>query len=714
METIKKETEEQRKTRRLLMESGSTVIVQCGDHEVVGTVENRSDGGLGLRIDAAAKPLIGQKNITVTYSMPYGLVSQPAEIAWIRSEGGDLRLGAAFIQNEDGIPSGFQKKWKQFTDADSLEAAVPVWLALQCAMLSGVTRGVLVLGKPDSGTYTPISFWPEGHRGSLALTEAVELALHEKRGVLRNQGQKDPHLNIPVCQIGYPLMLDSQLYGVIAIEMAVRAEPLMRACIRQLQWGAAWLELFIRREEGKKYSPENRQLATVLELVAVGLEQERFQSSATALATELASLLKCERVSIGFLEGKYIQVRALSHSTNFAKKSNLIQSIGLAMDEAIEQVTTLVYPPPDQNTVQILRCHEKLARDEGSGSICTIPFCSNGEVFGALTLERPPGQYFERQTIDLCETMASLIGPILESKRKEDLWLIQKAWLSVKAFYKRLTGPAHGGLKVATVSLAAALLFFSIAEGDYRIAADTYLEGAIQRVIAAPFDGFISESYVRPGDTVKEGMLLAKLDDTDLMLERTKLESQREQYLKEYRDALGQADRSKISILKAQIGQVEAQLSMTDAQLSRINVKAPFDGVIVSGDLSQKLGAPSQRGDVLFEVAPSEAYRVILEVDERDISEVRIEQPGELVLTGHAEVVIPFRVTKITPVSEAKEGRNYFRVEAELGQKYDFLRPGIKGVGKIEAGERKLIWIWTKNLIDWLRLTLWTWWPEGL
>jgi hypothetical protein len=581
-------------------------------------------------------------------------------------------------------------------------------------MLSGVTRGVLVLGKPDSGTYTPISFWPEGHRGSLGLTEAVELALHEKRGVLRNQGQKDPHLNIPVCQIGYPLMLGSQLYGVVALEMAVRAEHLMRACIRQLQWGAAWLELFIRREEGKKYSPENRQLATVLELIAVGLEQERFQASATALATELASLLKCERVSIGFLEGKYIQVRALSHSINFAKKSNLIQSIGLAMDEAMEQMTTLVYPPPDQNTVQILRCHEKLARDEGSGGICTIPFCSNGEVFGALTLEHPPGQRFERQTVDLCETMASLIGPILESKRKEDLWLIQKAWLSVKAFYKRLTGPAHGGLKVATVSLVAALLFFSIAEGNYRIAADTYLEGAIQRVIAAPFDGFISESYVRPGDTVKDGMLLAKLDDTDLMLERTKLESQKEQYLKEYRDALGQADRSKVSVLKAQIGQVDAQLSMTDAQLSRINVKAPFDGVIVSGDLSQKLGAPAQRGDVLFEIAPAEAYRVILEVDERDIAEVRIDQPGELVLTGHAETVIPFRVTKITPVSEAKEGRNYFRVEAELGKKLNFLRPGIKGVGKIQAGERKLVWIWTRNLIDWLRLTLWTWWPEGL
>jgi multidrug efflux pump subunit AcrA (membrane-fusion protein) len=208
--------------------------------------------------------------------------------------------------------------------------------------------------------------------------------------------------------------------------------------------------------------------------------------------------------------------------------------------------------------------------------------------------------------------------------------------------------------------------------------------------------------------------LLAKLDDTDLVLERTKWESYREQYLKEYRDALGQRDRSKIRVLNAQIGQANAQLAITDAHLARINIKAPFDGMIVLGDLSQSLGAPSQRGDVLFEMAPLDDYRVVLEVDERDISDVVVSQKGKLVLTGLSESVIPFIVNKIMPVSETKEGRNYFRVEASLEQKLSYLRPGMEGVGKIQIGERKLIWIWSKNLLDWLRLTLWTWWPDGL
>jgi hypothetical protein len=71
----------------------------------------------------------------------------------------------------------------------------------------------------------------------------------------------------------------------------------------------------------------------------------------------------------------------------------------------------------------------------------------------------------------------------------------------------------------------------------------------------------------------------------------------------------------------------------------------------------------------------------------------------------------PLVVDKITPVSTAKEGRNYFRVEARLKSTSERLRPGMEGVGKITIDRRKLIWIWTHELIDWLRLTLWSWIP---
>jgi hypothetical protein len=50
-------------------------------------------------------------------------------------------------------------------------------------------------------------------------------------------------------------------------------------------------------------------------------------------------------------------------------------------------------------------------------------------------------------------------------------------------------------------------------------------------------------------------------------------------------------------------------------------------------------------------------------------------------------------------------------VEAALEQAPATLRPGMEGVGKIVSGERRLVWIWTRNFIDWARISFWTWLP---
>jgi hypothetical protein len=131
----------------------------------------------------------------------------------------------------------------------------------------------------------------------------------------------------------------------------------------------------------------------------------------------------------------------------------------------------------------------------------------------------------------------------------------------------------------------------------------------------------------------------------------------------------------------------------------------------VTGDLSQSIGAPVERGHGLFEVAPLDAYRVILQVDERDIAAVAVEQPGSLLLQAFPDRPLPLTVTKITPVSTTREGRNYFRVEAQLEHTPARLRPGMEGVGKITIERRLLLWIWTHQAVEWLRLTLWSWLP---
>jgi RND family efflux transporter MFP subunit len=247
-------------------------------------------------------------------------------------------------------------------------------------------------------------------------------------------------------------------------------------------------------------------------------------------------------------------------------------------------------------------------------------------------------------------------------------------------------------------------------DGDYRVPAKAVLEGEIQRSVVAPFEGYIAQAYIRAGQTVKKGQLLAKLDDRDLLVEKQKWSSEFEQNDRKYRDSLARRERSQARIMAAQVAQTEAQLTLVEDKLARARIIAPFDGVVVTGDLSQLFGSPVERGKLLFEVAPLDAYRVILKVDERDIRDVAVGQTGAIVLAGLSAETMPLDVVNIS-IAEAEEGQNYFRVEAKLRDGTVRLRPGMEGVGKINVGERKLIWIWTHRFTDWLRMVAWNWLP---
>jgi len=81
------------------------------------------------------------------------------------------------------------------------------------------------------------------------------------------------------------------------------------------------------------------------------------------------------------------------------------------------------------------------------------------------------------------------------------------------------------------------------------------------------------------------------------------------------------------------------------------------------------------------------------------------------VLASVPDLNLPLRVTLVTPVSEIREGRNAFRVEAAFKDPPAGLRPGMTGVAKAEVGRGSVARIWGGRLLDRLRLLTWRWVP---
>jgi len=602
---------------------------------------------------------------------------------------------------------------------------VQLWFGYACQQMQGVVQACVYFGEAEKGPYKLFETYSDSFVHSELIHENVEAALKRRKSVVTRIGAGQGEAVVkrlvavnaaqPVAALSgtnylitCPLLIERQLHGAISIEFKNDPSVKTRDFLKHVEAAIKWLQFLSSTNTGDSGSSGNAGLA--LQITARALSQDTSAAAATSVVTELATRLSCERVSIGFREGRELKLYALSHSARYESRQNLIKRIEAAIEESVDQKETLAYPATDKSTF-MLQAHDELAKNHGGGFICTVPLMHHGKVTGGVIFERSSAATaFTPETIELCEQLAALFAPILEFRRLNDRPLPEKTKELLKSAASGIFGSGHLGLKFVVTMCVLAVVILTMVQWNYKVSANSVLEGTIERVITAPEEGYIKDAPARPGDLVSAKQILATLDDRDLRLEKLKWSGKQKQTTKEYREALAGRDRSQIGILRAQLDQAQAQLEILDKKLERTVISAPIGGVIVSGDFTRALGSPVERGQILYKVSPLDQYRVLLDVDESDVAELSVGMKGELTLSAAAEETFEIIVDKITPVSEAGDGANYFQVEASLVETPSFLRPGMQGVSKIAIGQRQLFWVLTHKLVDWLRLKLWAWW----
>lgn len=576
------------------------------------------------------------------------------------------------------------------------------WLEILCTQLPGVESGLFMIRNNQSKQLKLAAKWPAELKQFGDFGEVIKYALKKRqttcfpKAVATEEKASDLY--------AHPIFVQSQLLGVLILRTRNESAQRQKAIQNWLKKSTHWLKLASpsKTQQDDFYGP-------VVALLAACFEQRSYQQGLISMVSEMTLMFDCERVAFAELKGHYSQVVALSNSADFNDRSNLMKKVADAMDEAIEQDNIIAFPEPNAKTIQ--RSHQELSRQYGSGSILTIPLVHGDQVFGAVTLLRSEETPFTPETIRLCQQAFSLLAPYLALKKEQEKNLLLKIGASVRQQLQTLFGIRHLKIKLATSAVLALLSFGSLIQADHRVTADAVLEGRIQRVITAPFPGYLLSATVSAGDTVAQGDIMATLNGDEIELELKKLKGELQKARREYREAQSTRNLVKVSVVNEQIRQTTAKIELAQQRLERINLTAPFDGVVIEGDLNQLLGAPVERGEALFKIAPLEGYRIILKVNERQISYIQQGQNGRLILPSLSDHEFPLTVEKITAASQAEDGANIFRVEASLGTATDLLRPGMQGVGKINAGQARLIWIWTHEITDWLRLWFWSWWP---
>ena len=588
-------------------------------------------------------------------------------------------------------------------------------LAVQCRLAAAEAAAILRPGQ--EGDLEIVTIYPAPERsgtppmwvaqageaagGVLAKGKTVIAAVHTATDMYGDA--PDRHLIlIPIKHTGR-----AEVRGMSAFLMRTRDEVVLRASRERLELSSSLLGLYEMRLMLQRRELDMRRLRDALEVVSAVNQHDRFGAAAMALCNEFAARWSGSRVSLGFLRGRGIRLSSISHTENFSRKMRLVQDIEAAMEECLDQDLEVFHPAPVE-AAYVNRAAGRLSEKQGPAEVCSFPLRHGGEVRAVLTVERPRELPFDAEAIESMRLTADLVTARMVSLHKHDRWFGAKAARSIRKGAAAAVGPKHTWAKLLAIGIFALIVFLIFAKGEYTVRAPFVVQSQQRQVISAPFDGILEAVEVEPGDKVKKGQLLARLETDTLLLQRKKAAAELARYETEYaryKSDVGTWAEAEATREKADT--IRPQVALLDYHIEQAALRAPFDGFVVAGDLKQQIRVPVKLGDPLFQVAPAQRLRAELEVDEKDVGELRRLQKGELATAGEPARRIPFVVENISPAAEMIDDRNVFKVRVRLEQAPNWMLAGMKGVAHVSIDRRRYAWMWTRRIVNWLRLKLW-------
>ena len=589
-------------------------------------------------------------------------------------------------------------------------------LAVQCQLASAVC-GAVIRPKPDGQIEVPAAFPPipkDAAAPPVWLAQAVESGksvLTSGTTAVKPLHQTEDLYGQPPSRylVILPIKRLQQVEGLAVFVLDNTDQAAIDAGREKLELTASLLSLYEMRLLLQNRGVDLERLQRAMGVLSAINTQQRFRGAAMALCNEVAARWGCDRVGFGVLKGRYVHLKAMSHTEKFSRKMKLVQEVEGAMEECLDQDIEILYPsPPDATYVS--RSAADLSKHQGPNAITSLPLRQSGEPVAVLTIERPSEKPVQPEELETLRLVSDLSTARLINLYEQDRWFGAKIARNVRKTCAAVIGAKHTWLKIAAMLILGLAAFLIFAKGDYRAEASFMLEATQRRVVPAPFDGFLKTVFVEPGKDVIGGeTVLAELDDTDLLLQLLEAKKERLSYKTEEIAAQQDGKTGEAMIAKAQADRISAKIALLEHHIEKARIVAPISGVVIVGDLMRQIDAPVKTGDLLFEIAPLESLRAELSVPEDEIVEVEVGQEGSLAVAAYPEPEwrVRFVVEKIFPIAEVSDQRNVFKVRVRLLERHSWMRPGMEGLAKVDIDQRSYAWLWTRKLVNWIRMKLW-------
>ena len=616
------------------------------------------------------------------------------------------------------------------------EAFLVNLLAVQCYIATA--NGGAMLRLTPQGQVEVLAMYPqltEGQAPPVWLAKAAEAAPSVQQAgstIVRAIQTDDDLYGAPARQhlVMVPIRGDGNVRGSASFLLNTNDAQTLTVCRERIELTVSLLALYEMRLTLQRRQSDLARLRLAMEVLSAVNEHERFQGAGMAFVNELASRFTCDRVGLGFMKNRYVKLKALSHTEKFSRKMKVVQDVETAMEECFDQDVEVVHPSAPEATF-VSRAAKELATRHGPSAVLSLPIRRGNEPKGVLTLERTADKPFTLEEAEALRLSCDLASARLVTLSQTDRWFGARAAAATRRAAAVVVGPKHTWLKLLVLGVVGFVLATSLIHGEHRAEAPFTIEAVTQRYISTPFDGVIAETFVEPAQWVAEGTVLARMDTKRLVQELNDQQAQLFQaqtkrnaaqaaaLVSTSRQDERDAKLAEAKQLAADIEVLQTTINYYKAEIDDADIKAPFDGVILDGDLKQFNRPTKSRGDVLFVMAQCEkdqplAVHATLDVSEEDIAEILSSTRGQLATTGYPNKRMGFTIDRIPPVAEVVEQKNVYKIRVQLDENdmtehnaSAWLLPGIKGQARVYIGEKPYMKMWTQKAVNWVRMKLW-------
>lgn len=348
-------------------------------------------------------------------------------------------------------------------------------------------------------------------------------------------------------------------------------------------------------------------------------------------------------------------------------------------------------------------------RETGMRGFYAMPLSDDTGRVGVLALESSDPDFLGPAHIEILQVLAgqatvalrnaqmykevpfiSVLEPMLDQKRK------------FMAMEKRR--------RAVFLTLAAAVvIFLTIFPLPMRVDGDAVVAPVRRAQVQPEFEGVVGKVFVREGESVARGQVLAEMDAWDYRSALAEAQARYQAALLQMNRSLATNDGGEAGIQRVQADYWKAAVDRATELLDRAQLRSPIDGVVSTPHVENLAGRRLQYGDSFAEVVDASSTVVDVAIDDTEANLLRVGSKAVVKLNSFATRTFRGNVVVVSPKGEQQGESRVFFARVLLPNPDGAIRTGMEGRAKVSVGWYPAGYVLFRRPALWLYSRIWTW-----